>query len=32
MKASGIIDEAIVQNGNIIVIDKEKALQLFGKK
>lgn len=32
IKASGIIDEAIVQNGNIIVIDKEKALQLFGKK
>ncbi|AQW90051.1 DUF3853 domain-containing protein [Elizabethkingia anophelis] len=32
IKASGIIDDAIVQNGNIIVIDKEKALQLFGKK
>ncbi|MDV3774550.1 hypothetical protein CMU14_15865 [Elizabethkingia anophelis] len=32
IKASGILNEAIVQNGNIIVIDKEKALQLFGKK
>ncbi|HCD9235885.1 TPA: DUF3853 family protein [Elizabethkingia anophelis] len=32
IKSSGIIDEAIVQNGHIIVIDKEKALELFGKK
>ncbi|HFI4797895.1 DUF3853 family protein [Elizabethkingia anophelis] len=32
IKASGILNEAIVQNGNIIVIDKEKAIQLFGKK
>lgn len=32
IKSSGKIDKAIVQNGNIIVIDKEKALQLFGKK
>ncbi|ATC37737.1 MULTISPECIES: DUF3853 family protein [Elizabethkingia] len=32
IKSSGIIDDAIVQNGKIIVIDKEKALQLFGKK
>ncbi len=32
VKSSGILDEAIIQNGNIIIIDKEKALQLFGKK
>ncbi|HAY3591730.1 hypothetical protein CMT22_00040 [Elizabethkingia anophelis] len=32
IKSSGKIDEAIVQNGNIIIIDKEKALELFGKK
>ena len=31
-KSSGILDEAIIQNGNIIIIDKEKALQLFAKK
>ncbi len=32
VKSSGILDKAIIQNGNIIIIDKEKALQLFGKK
>lgn len=29
IKASGILDEAIFQNGKIIVIDKDKALELF---
>ena len=32
IKSSGILDEAIIQNGNIIIIDKEKALQLVAKK
>ena len=32
IKSSGVLDEAIIQNGNIIIIDKEKALQLFSKK
>lgn len=32
IKSSGILDKAIIQNGNIIIIDKEKALALFGKK
>ena len=32
VKSSGILDKAIIQNGNIIIIDKEKALELFGKK
>ena len=32
IKSSGMLDEAIIQNGNIIIIDKEKALQLFAKK
>ena len=32
IKSSRILDEAIIQNGNIIIIDKEKALQLFAKK
>ena len=32
VKSSGLLDEAIIQNGNIIIIDKEKALKLFGKK
>ncbi|QQM25350.1 DUF3853 family protein [Elizabethkingia sp. M8] len=32
IKGSGIIDEAIIQNGNIIIIETEKALQLFGEK
>lgn len=32
VKSSGILDNAIIQNGNIIIIDKEKALELFGAK
>ncbi len=32
IKSSGILDKAIIQNGNIIIINKEKALQLFAKK
>lgn len=32
VKSSGILNEAIIQNGNIIIIDKYKALELFGKK
>lgn len=32
IKSSGILDEAIVQNGNIIIIDKEKVLKLFAQK
>ena len=32
IKSSGILDGAIIQNGNIIIVDKEKALQLFAKK
>ena len=31
IKSSGILDEAIIQNGNIIIVAKDKALQLFGK-
>ena len=30
VKSSGILDKAIIQNGNIIIIDKELALKLFG--
>ena len=29
IKSSGILDEAIIQKGNIIIIDKIKALELF---
>lgn len=32
VKSSGILKEAIIQNGNIIIIDIERALELFGKK
>lgn len=32
VKSSGLLDKAIVQNGNIIIIDKEKVLELFDKK
>ncbi|KFC20749.1 DUF3853 family protein [Chryseobacterium sp. FH1] len=32
VKSSGILDKAIIQRGNIIIIDKEKALELFGKQ
>lgn len=31
IKSSGILDGAIIQNGKIIVIDKEKAIELFKK-
>lgn len=31
IKASGILDDAIIQNGYIIVIEEEKALKLFGQ-
>ena len=29
IKSSGILDGAIIQKGNIIIIDKKKALELF---
>ncbi|WP_089690700.1 DUF3853 family protein [Chryseobacterium culicis] len=29
IKSSGILDDAIVQNGNLIIIDKDKAMQLL---
>lgn len=32
VKSSGILNEAIIQNGNIIIVDREKALMLFGRK
>ena len=32
IKSSGILDEAIIQNGNIIIFDKEKGWNLFVKK
>lgn len=32
IKSSGILDDAIIQRKNIIIIDKEKALQLFSEK
>ncbi|MFC0344866.1 DUF3853 family protein [Epilithonimonas hispanica] len=32
IKSSGLLDDAIIQNGNIIIIDKEKALTLFAQK
>lgn len=32
VKSSGILDDAIIQKGNIIIIDREKALQLFAQK
>ena len=31
IKSSGILDEAICQNGKLIIIDKEKALELLKK-
>ncbi len=31
IKSSGVIDDAIYQNGNIIMIDKEKVLELLKK-
>ena len=32
VKSSGILDGAIVQNGNIIIVDKDMVLRLFEKK
>lgn len=32
VKSSGILDKAIIQNKNIIIIDKEMALELFNQK
>lgn len=32
VKSSGILNDAIIQNGNIIIIHIERALELFGKK
>ena len=32
IKSSGILNTAIIQRGNIIIINKEKALKLFAKK
>ena len=29
LKSSGILDDAIIQNGNLIIIDKEKAMELM---
>ena len=31
IKSSGILDSAIVQNGNIIIVEIDKALKLFAK-
>jgi len=32
IKSSGMLDEAIIQKGKIIIIDKQKVLELFGRK
>ncbi|MCT4047243.1 DUF3853 family protein [Elizabethkingia anophelis] len=32
LKSSGLLDGAIIQNGRKIIVDKEKALELFNKK
>ncbi|MDV2442562.1 hypothetical protein CMV00_01950 [Elizabethkingia anophelis] len=32
LKSSGLLDDAIIQNGRKIIIDKEKALELFNEK
>ena len=32
VKSSGILNDAIIQKGNIIIIDKKRALELFAKK
>lgn len=29
LKSSGILDDGIIQNGNLIIIDKEKVMQLM---
>ena len=31
IKSSGILDEAIIQKGNIIIINKKLAIELFAK-
>lgn len=31
IKSSGILDKAITQNGNIIIVEREKAIKLFGQ-
>lgn len=32
IKSSGMLDEAIIQKGKIIIIDKQKVLELFARK
>lgn len=32
IKSSGILNDAIIQRGNIIIVDKQKALELFAQK
>lgn len=32
LKSTGLFEEAIIQNGRKIIIDKDKALELFNKK
>lgn len=32
IKSSGILDEAIIQKGKIIIIDKQRVLELFAGK
>lgn len=32
VKSSGILNEAIIQNGNIIIIDKKRAIELFAQE
>jgi len=32
IKSSGILNDAIIQKGNIIIIDKKRALELFARK
>lgn len=31
IKSSGILDKAITQNGNMIIVEREKAIKLFGQ-
>ena len=32
IRSSGILDAAIIQKGNIIIIDKKKAMELFARQ
>lgn len=32
IKSSGILDAAIIQKGNIIIIDKKKTMELFARQ